>query len=268
MSSILTVSNLNYDKEGKFFFKDFNLEIKEGSITSIIAPNKSGKTMLAKILTAIIPTTNICSLDSISLNKENVLTYITKLGLASNEFNEPFLYKKVKDELVYPLSNLGYPEHKINRKINKYCNTFEINDLLNKKLIHLNKSTRAKLLIILALIHEPKLLILDDAFLDMSDSDKEFMLKKLKELNEDGLTILNITSKIDTIYDSDRVILMKNFKILKEGSVTEILDMDSYLKECGIEIPYIVDLSLKLKFYNLIDKIYFNLEELEDALWQ
>lgn len=263
MPSILSVNNLNYKS-----FKDFNLEIEKNKITSIIAPNKSGKTMLTKILCAIIPTDDVCLLDGISLNKQNVLSYITKIGVATNDFNNQFLFKKVKDELAFPLLNLGYPEHKINKKIIKISKFFEIENLLNKKIDSLNKSLQNKLLIILALIHEPKVLILDDIFLEMNKIDQEFMLKKLKELNKDGLTILNITSKLDTIYDSDIVYVLNNFEIEKTGNVLEILEQDNYLNEIGLQIPFIIDLSLKLKFYDLIDKIYFNIEDLEEDLWK
>ncbi|MBQ8472122.1 MAG: ATP-binding cassette domain-containing protein [Bacilli bacterium] len=263
MPSILSVNNLNYKS-----FKDFNLEIEKNKITSIIAPNKSGKTMLTKILCAIIPTDDVCLLDGISLNKQNVLNYITKIGVATNDFNNQFLFKKVKDELAFPLLNLGYPEHKINKKIIKISKFFEIENLLNKKIDSLNKSLQNKLLIILALIHDPKVLILDDIFLEMNKIDQEFMLKKLKELNKDGLTILNITSKLDTIYDSDIVYVLNNFQIETSGGVLEILEQDNYLNEIGLQIPFIIDLSLKLKFYDLIDKIYFNIEDLEEDLWK
>ena len=60
MPSILSVNNLNYEVNGKVFFKDFNFSLEKESFTSIIAPNESGKTMLTKILCAIIPTNDIC----------------------------------------------------------------------------------------------------------------------------------------------------------------------------------------------------------------
>lgn len=268
MSTILSVNNLTYTINEKTFFENFNLSIASEKITSIIAPNKSGKTMLTKILCAILPTDNVCVLDGISLNKKTVLNYITKLGIVTNDLNSPFLFKKVKDELAYPLKNLGYPEHKINKEILKISKFFQIEDYLNKNIMTLSPSLRSKLQIIISLMHKPKILILDDAFLEMDTTTQTFMLEKLKELNKDGLTILNITSQLDTIYDSDKVYVMHDFKIEKEGSVLDIFKFDSYLNEIGLTIPFIVDLSLKLKLYNLIDKIYFDITKLEDDLWK
>lgn len=250
----------------KNYFKHFNLEIPKGKFISIIGPNRSGKTMLTKIISAIIPTNNICSLNNLPLNNKTVLNYITKIGVVTNDFNQDFLFKKVKDELAYPLLNLGYTEHKINKRLTEISNFFKIDSLLNKNIASLNTSTKRKLLIILALIHEPALLVLDDAFLEMNNIDLKFMLNKIKKLNEKGLTILNITSRLDTIYQSHKIYVLENFKIRKSFSIEDI-DYD-YLKQVGLTLPYVIDLSIKLKYFKLIDKIYFDLEELVGALWK
>lgn len=268
MSSILSINNLTYEVADKKTFDKFNLTINEGEFVSIIGPNKSGKTMLTKILCAIIPTDDICVLDGISLNKTTVLEYITKIGVVTNDINSPFIYNKLKDELAYPLLNLGLTEHKINKKIQKISNFFEMENLLNKKISTLTLSEKAKILIMLALIHNPKVLVLDDIFYNMDYNDQIFILNKLAELNKDGLTIINITSKLDTIYNSSKVYVLNDFKIEYEGSTLEILEKDSYLNRLGFSIPFIIDLSLKLKFYNLIDKIYFDLNKLEEDLWK
>jgi len=264
---LFKVRDLNYSLKNKVFFKDFNFEIEEGEFVSIIAPNKSGKSMLTKLICAIIPTYDIFNLDGISLNKENVLGYMEKIGIVTNDIKNPFLFKKVKDELAYPLENLGYSSYKINKTINSLAKYFEIEDLLNKNISSLTLSDKSKLLIIIALIHKPKLLVLDDALSDMNQRTLEFMIQKLEKLHKDGLTILNITSNLDTIYKSDRVLVMNNFKIESEGSIQEILKQDSYLTKIGLSMPVSIELSLKLQTYDLIDKIYFDMEELESKLW-
>ena len=264
MKTILSIKHLDYES----FFKDFNLDVEYGSFISIIGPNGSGKSMLTKILCAIYPTTDFCFLDGIALNKENVLDYLSKIGIASNDFSCPFLHKKVKQELKYPLKNLGYSAHSINETIKEISNFFQINDLLDMNIKDLTYSLKNKLLIVLALIHNPKVLVLDDIFQGMEKDDEIFILEKLKELQEKGLTIINITSKLDTIYDSNKVYVLNHFQIEKQGSVKDILTSDSYLTKIGLEIPFIVDLSLKLKSYDLIKKIYFDYDALGEKLWK
>ena len=267
MASIFSIKNLVFSYENTSMFNDFNLEIEEGKFISIIASNQAGKTTLTKLLCAIIPTNDKFILDGISLNKGNVLNYLTKIGLVFNDTNF-FLTKRVRDELAYPLLNLNMKDHKINQRIDEITDFFDISNLLGKKIIDLTYSEKKKLLIIISLIHNPKFLVLDDAFLGMNEKDKIFMLTKLKELNNKGLTILNITSQLDTIYESDMVYVLNNYQLEKEGSPIEILEQDSYLNKLGLTIPFIVETSLKLKFYNLIDKIYFDIKSLEEDLWK
>ena len=259
--SFFKINNLTY----KNYFKDFNLEIEKGKFISIIGPNHSGKTMLSKIISAIIPTTDICTLNEVSLNKNTVLNYISKLGVVTNDFNQEFLFKKVKDELAYPLLNLGYTEHIINQKINIVSKFFKIENILNKNINTLNSSTKKKLLIIISLIHEPELLVLDDAFLEMDKKDLDFMLKRIKNLTKKGLTVLNITSNLETTLESDKVYVLNNFQIEKEYD--EEIDYD-YLSEIGMDLPFMIELSRKLEYLKLIDKVYFNIEELVGELWK
>ena len=130
--ALFEIKNLTYKVNDNYFFNNFNLEIEEKKFISIIAPNRSGKTMLTKIISAIIPTyEDNCILDGIILSKETVLNYITKIGVASNEFNSPFLFSSVREELSYPLENLGYSESKIDRIISKISEEFDIEELEN-----------------------------------------------------------------------------------------------------------------------------------------
>ncbi len=253
-----SIKNLNYKN-----FENFNFEINQGDFVSIIAPNHSGKTMLTKIILGIYPTSDICILDKTKLNEKEVLNYIKKIGVATNEFNQEFLFKKVKDELAYPLLNLGYPEHKINKQITKISKYFKIEKILNKDINTLNSSTKKKLLIILALIHDPKLLILDSILDELNKNDLEFMLNKLEGLNKQKLTIINFTNNLETISKSNTLYTLDNFKL---DNIKE-LDYNT-LKEKGIIIPFPVELSMKLKYFKKLDKIYFNLDELKGALWK
>ena len=268
MESFLEIKDLTLKLGDKVFFENFNLTIEKNSFVSIIGPNGSGKSLLTKVLSGILPTTDMVTLDGIKLNKDNVLKYLTKIGVVTNDFNQEFLFKKVKDELAYPLLNLGYPEHKINKQIANIAEFYQIGDLLNKNIDDLTISLKKKLLIILALIHEPTLLILDDAFYEMDSNEQKFMLEKLSILKEKGLTILNITSKLDTVYNSNKIYILNRLQIEGSGKKEEILEDINKLLDLGFQIPFFLDISNKLKYYKILDKTYFDLNELEGALWK
>ena len=264
MSTILSINNLSY----KDFFKDLNLYIENKFFTSILGPNGSGKTMLTKLICAIIPTTDKCILDGISLNKEKVLKYIKKIGIATNDFKSPFLFQKVKDELFYPLSNLGYSDNKIESIVNKKIKYFNMENLLDKNTYDLTETEKSKLLIVLALIHNPMILVLDDIFNDMNSKEEQEMIDKLLELRKHGLTILNITSKLSTTIKSDKIYVLNNYKIEKETNFNELVKDIKYIEKMGINIPIELELSSKLTSCNIIDDICIDIEELGDKLWK
>ena len=262
--TILKIDSLNYSRDDTIIFSNINLNVFKKDYISIIGLNKSGKTTLTKLLCAIIPTDNIFSINDISLNKQTVLDYIEHIGVNSLNI---FLTKKVKDELILPLKNLGYNDLKINKTINNLTTFFEIDHLLTKNIDELTKDEATYLQIIIALVHDPEILILDDAISSLPLQLKEKILLKLKQLNKQGLTIINITSDLETIYDSNKIFLLNNKSIEELGDVEQVFQEDNYLRKLGFNIPFIIDLSIKLKFYGLLDKIYYNLEALEENLW-
>ena len=86
MAILLQINKLNYKiNDDKIF--NISLDVQKGDYISIIAPNQSGKTILTKLICAIIPTDNMFQVDGIILNKENVLDYLEKIGIVSNELN-------------------------------------------------------------------------------------------------------------------------------------------------------------------------------------
>ena len=268
MATILSINNLNYKVDNNMFFQDLNLEIENNSFTSILGPNGCGKTMLTKIICAIYPTYDVCLLDGISLNKEKVLKYITKIGIVTNDFKNPFLYKKVSDELIYPLSNLGYSENKIEKTIHKLLSFFNMEDIIDEDINNLSDITKSKLLIIISLLHNPKVLVLDDVFLNMNSKDKIFIIDKLIELQKKGLTIINITSDLESVYPSNQIYILNGFKIEKKLTLEELLENETYLTKLGLKIPFTIELSLKLNTLNLLDKPTFDLKILEENLWK
>ena len=141
-------------------------------------------------------------------------------------------------------------------------------NILEENINNLSESTKSKLLIIISLLHNPKILVLDDIFNNMNNKDKEFVISKLIDLNKKGLTIINLTSNLESIYPSDYIYILNNFKIEKKVSINELLEDDNYLRKLGINIPFPLELSLKLNKLNIIDKPYFNLKDLEDVLWK
>lgn len=264
MDNILEIKNLNY-----YDFKNFNLQLKKNKYYTIIGPSNSGKTTLSRIICGIIPTNNICICNNQKLNKENVNKYIVNIGLVETVNKNSFLFSTVHEELTYSLTNLNYPKNKIKKRIEEVLNNLNILNIYYKNINELDLNEKQMLLFAIALLHKPSLLIIDDAFILLNKNYQKNILSYLYELQKNhGLSIIHFTNNFDLFNNIDYLYVLDNFKIKKQGLLNDLLEDDKLFYEKGIEVPFIVDLSNKLKLYGLVDKIHFNMEELVNTIWK
>lgn len=97
-------------------------------------------------------------------------------------------------------------------------------------------------------------------------SEKE-LNKLFKFLKDNNIMFINIVNNLELCLYADYLIVMDDNNILIEGNTTQVLKNDKLLKRLGFELPFMVELSLLLKDYNLINDIYLDNDSLEGALW-
>ena len=168
---------------------------------------------------------------------------------------------------MYPLYNLGYRKISAMTRIQKVLEMFNVTNFLKKDINELNYCEKELLLIMIAILHKPKVLLLDNVLEIFSNEKRIKIINCLKKMVNNDMTIINFTSSLETAYYSDRIILLDNYKVIGEYSPREIYKDDKLFYEHDLEIPFIVDLAIKLKMYNVIDKEYFNMEEMVDDIW-
>lgn len=260
MQGNVVIRNLNYNQ-----FSNFDLDINEKGFISIIGSNNSGKTTLIKIISGIIPTTNVLTCFGIDLNRQNVNRYIRQIGLVFPVNKTCFLHDNVFDELAYPLRNLGYSENYIKRQISKILKLFAL-DISDKKISSLSLREKQLLIFVLALIHNPKLLLIDDAFNYLNEKDNEKVISILKKQKK--LLVINFTSNLRNGDVSDYLYVIDKGNIVLEGKYYNILDETKKLIKLGFEIPFVINLSNKLRASGLSKKDYYELEDLVNDVWQ
>ena len=264
MKRVLEIKKLNYD-----VFHNLSLSFDINKFYFIIGGNSSYKDTLFDIIAGFIQTENVIYCDNIPLNLKNKYLYTKNIGVIErvNEFS--FNYSFVDDELLNPLMNLGYQKSTSLKIIDEMLDLFEIKYLYARKISQLNRYEKQKLLIVLALLHHPKVLLINNALEIFNKSERENILSKLKVLTKKNiLTILNFTNSLDDVVYSDKILLLNKGKVLKKMKYQDIFDNDKLFYENNIEIPFIFDIVIKLKMYNLINKNYDNLKELVDDVWK
>ena len=268
MDNIIQIKDLNFTYQDKVIFKNLNLNIKKNSFVSIIGPNGSGKSTLIRILSGLNSYDGYITINGHYLNKENIKIIRRTLGVVFDNPDNQFIGQTVIDDLAFNLENLSYSKEEINKEISYIAKLFKIEKILLSEPSNLNNTTKQKVAIASALIHKPKILMLDESLHQLDNKDKKIVFKALETYKkEHDLTIILITHNQEDTILSDRIIVIDKQKIILDGKVEEVYTKEKILHNLGIEIPFIIKLSINLKLYDLIDEIYLDKDKLVNKLW-
>lgn len=110
-----------------------------------------------------------------------------------------------------------------------------------------------------------KTICFNECFHKYTNEEKNQILNLLKLRN---ITFINVTSNIEEALLSDYMYVYHEQELVMEGPTKEILKEEKILKRIGFGLPFIVDLSIQLGHYNILDKTYYDIESLVNDLWQ
>lgn len=268
MGNIIEVNNLTFRYKDRFIFDKFSLNIKKGSFVSITGSNGSGKSTLIKILTGLLKTDCDIKICGYELNENNIFNIRKNIGVIFDNPDNLFLCETVEDDLVFSLENLCYSVDEMKKKVKELSKELKISHLLNKNPDELSGGEKAKVALAIALIHKPKILLIDESISMIDEVDKEEIFELLSKLNKEGMTIINIVHDLRETYYSDRLIVINDGKIMLDGNPLKVMEYDKILNRLGICLPFEIELSIKLKLYGIIDNLIPDVEKLVDTIWQ
>ena len=208
--------------QGTKVVNNLNLEIKDGEIFGFLGPNGAGKTTTLKMITG---TTSITE-GSIEINNFD----ITKEPLeAKKQFgfvpDSPDMFLRLKgiEYLRFMATIYGIDPNSINQKIEEYAKRFEIYDALNKQINDYSHGMRQKIILIGALIHDPKVWILDEPLTGL-DPQSSFTLKEMmKEHTKNGNTVLFSTHVLEVAEKIvDRIGIVRKGELIFVGTINEL----------------------------------------------
>ena len=269
MKNIIEIKNLTYKYKEKTIFNKFNMTIEENTFVSIAGNNDSGKTALIKLINGLLPSDNTITVGMSYINSNRIHDHSKMIGSVYGSNLNHFLFDDVYKEMAFPLENLSIDSGKIESRIIEMAKYFGIVELLDKKIEDLTSSEKQELMLVISLLHEPKILLLDNPFSMMDRTTKKKIKEKLLEYKKKhNLTIIMSTINLEDIIDSDYLYILDKGKIVVEGNPLTVFKEDGLINRIGLTIPFMVDLSLKLEFYNLLDDYELDMEKLVNKLWK
>lgn len=269
MDSIINIDNLCFKYNNNILFNNFCLSIKRGSFTTILGNNGSGKSTLVRLLLGLIDSNNSIVFDNVLLCGNTIFDIRKNIGVVFDNPDNCLISETVMDDLAFSLENLNFSRSYILSRINDISNYLGISHLLNCNPKQLSGGEKQLVCLACALMTGPKVMILDEAMCMLDDFSKENIFNILSRINNDyGVTILNITHDIeDSIYGTD-IVLLDNGKLILNCDKLSFYKQEKLLKNYGFGLPFMIDLSNKLSYYDLIDDFVFDMEGLIDILWK
>ncbi len=200
---------------------DVSLTIPEQTIYGLLGPNGAGKTTLIRIINQIINSDEgEITIFGQRLNPNHVGT----IGYLPEERG---LYKKMKvgDQLLYLAQLKGLSRADALRQIKIWLEKFEITDWWHKKVEDLSKGMAQKVQFISTVLHEPKLIILDEPFSGFDPVNAQLITEKILELKAKGSTIIFSTHRMETVESlCDHIALINKSKKILEGPKKHVKD--------------------------------------------
>jgi len=219
MSNILEVKNVVKQYGDYTALNNVSLQVPKGSIYGLLGPNGAGKTSLIRIINQItMPDNGIVLLDGEKLKPEHV-QYIGYMP------EERGLYKtmKVGEQCLYLAQLKGMPETEAKKQLKYWFEKLEIQGWWDKKIQELSKGMAQKIQFVVTVLHNPKLLILDEPFSGFDPVNANLIKDEIIELNKKGTSVIFSTHRMESVEEMcDYIALIHKSNKLIEGKLDDV----------------------------------------------
>jgi ABC-2 type transport system ATP-binding protein len=220
MNNLLELQNLKKYFATQKAVDDISFLIEQGSIFGLLGPNGAGKTTLIRMITGIFyqDSGNII-FDGKHFDPTND---ITKIGYMPEERG---LYKKMKigEQAIYLAQLKGLSRNDAMQKLKFWFEKLEMESWWNKKVEDLSKGMGQKLQFVTTVLHEPKLIILDEPFSGLDPVNANLIKDEIYSLAQRGCTIIFSTHRMEQVEEiCDKIVLVNLGKKILDGTVQDV----------------------------------------------
>jgi ABC-2 type transport system ATP-binding protein len=223
-------------KGGVQALKGIDLTVEEGDFFALLGPNGAGKSTAIGIISSLVNKSS----GSVKVFEHDLATDIVNakscIGLVPQEFNfNQFetLFQIVVNQAGY----YGVPRSIAKERAEKYLKQLDLWDKRNSAGRELSGGMKRRLMIARALMHEPRMLILDEPTAGVDIEVRRSMWTFLKKINEEGITII-----LTTHYLEEAEMLCRNIAIIDEGKIVKNTSMKALLATLNVE-TYVFDIA-------------------------
>ena len=262
--SIIEINDLSFSyRKNKPVLKNVNLSIKKGEWVSILGHNGSGKSTLSKLIMGLLKAdSGDIIVDDIVLTEETVQEVRSKIGIVFQNPDNQFVGVTVEDDIAFGMENLQIERAEMLHRIEEFSKKVNMHEFLKKAPHQLSGGQKQRVAIAGILAMDTDIIIFDEATSMLDPKGRDSIMEYMRELKNDGVTIISITHDMKEAVYSDRIVVLKDGEILATGETSEILSNKEVLNASNLE------LLLPLQLLYKLEEAHLDTKEMRDVLWQ
>ena len=258
--------SFKYNANEPYALNDVSFTVNKNEWVSILGHNGSGKSTIAKILIGLVEANQgHIYYDDLELNENTINDIRKRVGIVFQNPDNQFFGYNVRYDIAFGLENRQVERNKMIELINNYAEKVGMIDELEREPVTLSGGQKQRVAIAGILAMDCDIVILDEATSMLDPEGVEEITKLIVELKEKyNKTIICITHDLSLANKSDRLIVLKEGKIIKEGKPNEVFMDRELLKSSNLDMPF------GLRFYNDCKGVdcLKNDGKLMEALWE
>ena len=216
---MLSVKNITKKYDKLVAVDNLSFLVEDGEIFGLLGENGAGKTTTFRVIMGLLEPNN----GEVLLNGKKINYDITdEIGFVTEE--RSLLTKlTVKEQIEFYGTLKGLNRQEIEKRLDKWLEKFEITGYKDRKIKELSKGNQQKIQFISAVIHEPKLLILDEPFTGLDPINVKLLKDAIKELKDKGCSIIFSSHQMEYIEDfCEKLIILVKGKAILNGKLSDI----------------------------------------------
>lgn len=277
MEAIIKIENVSfeYKKDGgensKKALRNINLQIEKSSFTAILGKNGSGKSTLAKNLNGLLlPTEGRVLVNGYDTSDdEHIWDVRQSAGMVFQNPDNQLVSAIVEDDVAFGPENLGIDPLEIRKRVDKALADVNMGPYRGKSPHLLSGGQKQRIAIAGVVAMKPSCIIFDEPTAMLDPKGRSEIMRIIKELNEEGITVVLITHFMEEAVHADRVIIMNEGEVFLDGSPEEVFSRGEQVRSVNLDVPLAVELAAKLRLKGItVPENIIGMEEMVEYLCQ
>ena len=234
---------------GKVALDGISLDIEKGSFVAVVGMNGSGKSTLAKCFNGLLAPTEgrviVSGFDT--AEDEHIWDVRSRVGMVFQNPDNQLVSSIVEDDVAFGPENIGLEPTEIRRRVDAALKAVDMYDYREKSTHKLSGGQKQRVAIAGVIAFEPECIVLDEPTAMLDPKGRKEIIDTVLKLNkEKGITVILITHFMEEAELADRVLVMKDGKIIADNIPQKVFSDIETIKSAGLTIPQTTDLLSKL----------------------